>query len=256
MNHINTAATPCSDYAVVSAGPSGCAVLDGDVHVWQLDVREQSERLAELEQLLSENERAAAAKYAFADVRERYVTVRGMLRTILAGYLATRPEHIQFDYGAYGKPHIGGEHATSGICFNVSHSSDRALIAVAKGRELGVDLEQARPRPSIDRLAERLFSPRDLIAWRSLSTERQIAEFYRSWTWKEAYLKAIGRGLSGELDGFTLHLIHGREMYLPAAWQNAGDNRSWSFVELSPATGYRGALAIEGENVHTKTLSV
>ncbi|HWL73128.1 MAG TPA: 4'-phosphopantetheinyl transferase superfamily protein, partial [Burkholderiaceae bacterium] len=205
-----------SDYAVLPIGQSTYEVADGDVHVWQLDVRKQFERLAELEQLLSENEQAAAAKYAFANVRERYVTVRGMLRTILAGYLATRPERIDFVYGAYGKPDIGGDHAGPGITFNVSHSGDLALVAVAKGRQVGVDLEQARPRPSMDRLAERLFSPLDLIAWRSLPTEQQVTEFYRSWTWKEAYLKAIGRGLSGELDGFTLHLIHGRQMYLPA----------------------------------------
>ena len=256
MNDINTAAIPSSDYAVLPAGPSSRAVLDGDVHVWQLDVRHAGARLSELEQALSFDERAAAAKYAFADVRERYVVVRGMLRTVLAGYLATRPERIEFVYGAYGKPDLGGENAGAGIRFNVSHSGDLALIAVAKGRELGVDVEQGRARPSMDRLAERLFSPHDLVVWRSLSAERQIEEFYRSWTWKEAYLKAIGRGLSGELDGFTLHLVHDRALYLPAAWQSAGDQRCWSFVELLPAPGYCGALAIEGDHISTKFFPV
>ena len=227
-----------------AAQEAGLAI--DQVNVWHIRVNDQIARVSELREFLSEDEVTAARRFRFECDQQRYVVVRGILRRLLASCLSEEPARLQFRYGAYGKPELAPEWISSGLQFNVSHSGDMAIFAVTRDRAVGIDLEHVRPRSSLEQLAERLFSPRDLLAWHALPSNDRLVAFYRSWTWKESYLKATGRGLSGELDGFTIQLVPNGGLQLPDEWCDQRESRHWSFAPLNPAPGYIGMVAAEG----------
>ena len=217
-----------------------------NVHLWTIDLLLPEPTAAELAELLSPDEVAVAQRLHFERDRRRYSSTRGALRTLLAGYLNTTPQAIEFSYGPVGKPELTG---ATDLHFNVSHSRELAVIAVARSR-VGVDVEPLEAKPSLPRLVERLFALADAERWRSLPPEEQTAAFYRSWTWKEAYLKATGRGFASSLDGFTLQLVGDGPLEAPAAWCGPDETKPWSFAHFVPAEGFVAALALESGALH------
>jgi len=122
------------------------------------------------------------------------------------------PKAIRFRKGTGGKPAITGDNP--GIRFNLSHSKGYALLAIAYDREVGVDVEVVRPKPKAAALVERFFSPNEKAAFRKLAPHEEDAAFFAGWTRKEAYVKAVGKGLRFPLDRFDVSL--GFETVLPA----------------------------------------
>lgn len=163
------------------------------VRVWQahLDSASVSE-IEELRQLLDVTESKRADRFYFERDRGRFLVTRGLLRHLLSRTL----EHstIEFKYGVNGKPELARE---NNLQFNLSHSADLAVFALAWKRQVGIDLESAesfvRNPADLPGLAERIFSERELAAWRALpASESNTAAFLRGWTRKEACLKAAG----------------------------------------------------------------
>jgi 4'-phosphopantetheinyl transferase len=142
--------------------------------------------------LLSEDERARAARYAFERDRARFVAGRAALRTLLAAYAGRPAQALTFALGAHGKPSLPG-----GPPFSFSNSQGAALCAVGGGRELGVDLERLRDVPDAAAVARSAFTPAELAAWRAAGGDGRAA-FLRIWTRKEAVLKALGLGLGAD----------------------------------------------------------
>jgi 4'-phosphopantetheinyl transferase len=120
------------------------------------------------------------------------------------------------------------------------------LVAVTRGREVGVDLEHIRPEMATDRIAARFFSDCELAALRALSPPVRPEAFFLCWTRKEAYLKATGAGLTLALDQFDVTLRPGEPAALLADRNDLAATRRWSLRELSPGPGFVGALAVEG----------
>ncbi|WNL46239.1 4'-phosphopantetheinyl transferase superfamily protein [Dyella sp. BiH032] len=149
---------------------------------------------------------------------------RSPFRVLLAAYVGCPVEQVQLESGEFGRPRLVGAGA-GGLHFNWSHSGDRALFAVARGVEPGVDLERLRPRPRALAIAERYFSHQEAAALAALAPERRDTAFLQLWTAKEAVLKATGRGLAFGLH--RLHIEHAEERLalrfldgeLPADWQ-------------------------------------
>lgn len=203
-----------------------------------------------LRRTLEEKELDRADRFHFEKDRRAFVISRGFLRNVVGRYLKTKPEGLRFSYGPYGKPALDGEHKSSSLRFNMSHSHGVALIAVAETRELGVDVEYIRTDfASID-IARRFFSPREVAALNALPPEQQVAAFFRCWARKEAYIKAIGRGLSQPLDGFDVTLAP----ELPAALLRADedDPSRWSLSDIDAGSEYAAALMVEGSISHIR----
>src|SRR5512145_2804827 len=110
----------------------------GEVLVWRVELGVDAAALAALESGLDDEERARAARFAVPAARRRFVVARAALRQLLGHYTGTRAGALRFVAGARGKPALAGE---SALRFNVAHSGDFALIALARGREVGVDIE-------------------------------------------------------------------------------------------------------------------
>lgn len=223
---------------------------DGEVHVWRAGLDVDPARLAALAAVLCADEADRARRFRFDRDRDRFIAGRAGLRIVLSRYLCASPAELRFHYGLHGKPALATDTeavpAGERLAFNLSHAGTYALIAVTPGRRIGVDLETIRPEVARGRIADRFFSPAEVACLRSLPEHEQPPAFFALWTLKEAYIKALGGGLSIPLAGFTVSLSwHDASATFTAADDPEASAR-WSLRRLDPGPGYAGALAVEG----------
>jgi 4'-phosphopantetheinyl transferase len=235
--------------------PGAAAQQTSDVHVWviRLDARDDDQRV--IRRWLSEDELSRAAAFVFEQHRRRFVVCRGALRAILAGYLRMPPKDVTFRYGRQGKPYLDGARHGAGLSFNTSHSDDLALVAVARSRELGVDLEHVRPMDGIDDIVARDFARNERLAFRRAAPASRLATFYGVWTLKEAWLKASGVGINRRLRELDVTVLSVRPTRLPEA-AAAPDDRWWSARMMRPAPGYVAAIVADAGDASLLTLGV
>ena len=218
-----------------------------EVHVWRASLDLSPAGIGLLLTLLSDEERARAERFRTPCDSQRSIASRGLLRVLLAHYLAADPSQIRFCYNQQGKPALANQAAADGLRFNVSHSKGLALFAFSRGRELGVDLERIDPAVSGEQISELFFSPRECAMLRALPVEQRSEAFFACWTRKEAYIKAKGKGLAIRLDQFDVSLAPDEPAALLQTAEGPEEAGRWSLHILSPAPGYAGALAIEGQ---------
>jgi len=219
--------------------PPSLSLSTGEVHVWRMRLEQPPELQENYLRTLAEDERARANRFHFDLHRRHFVVARGFLRALLARYLDTTPEAVRFAYGPYGKPMLDGEHREGSLRFNASHSGDWAVYAFVQDQEVGVDVEHVKKDFETEGIAERFFSAREVQTLNALPEIEKPAAFFRCWTRKEAYIKAIGSGLSHPLDSFDVTLAPGEP---PALSRVEG----WSLFALDVAPDYAAALALEG----------
>lgn len=221
--------------------PSQVSLLAGEVHVWRIRLEENNELLEQFRATLSSEEIDRANRFHFEKHRRHFIVGRGFLRDVLGRYLYASPRELEFSYNKYGKPSLKSEVK---LRFNMSHSHEVALLAVAEDVELGVDVEHIRADFASEDIARRYFSRLEVETFDALPKEEQVAAFFRCWTRKEAYIKAIGKGLSQSLDCFDVTLAPGAPAALLRA--DSEDKLTWSFSDLDAGPEYAAALAVEG----------
>ena len=197
--------------------------------------------------ILSEDERARAARFVRARERRRFVRCRAALREILGRLLDERPESLRFRAAAIGKPELdrGPGDQLSALRFNVTHSAELGLIAVCRGREVGVDLERVRPISEARRIVASFFTAAELAEFQTIPEEVQALAFHRGWTRKEAVLKGFGTGISGlsarHETGFgTTELVPSFTPATPSPRVNR-----WILWESAPRPGFVAALVVD-----------
>ncbi|PYP02769.1 MAG: hypothetical protein DMD57_10210 [Gemmatimonadetes bacterium] len=194
--------------------------------------------------LLSDAERQRASRFLFDRDRDRFIVGRARLRQLLAARLGTRPESVELVYGAHGKPALARRFADSDLRFNVSHCDDVTLYAFSCGREIGVDVEAVRVLGDADDIAGRFFSHRENQAYRALERRDRPLGFFQCWTRKEAFIKALGDGLSYPLDRFDVSLAPGEPAEILRVEAMPGACCGWRMESLSPAPGFVAAVVI------------
>jgi 4'-phosphopantetheinyl transferase len=155
--------------------------------------------LPELERLLSVQERERSRRLLLERDRRLSVLSWGLVRTTLGAIVGRDPASLEFARDQFGKPALPG-----GPSFNLSHSGDRVLIALAEEGRVGVDVEVIRPLPDAEALAERSFSTDEAAALSALAAAERERAFFRIWTRKEAFIKAVGRGMSIPMSSFSV----------------------------------------------------
>ena len=217
----------------------------GQVDVWRASLDVDPSRASGLLATLSPGEKDRARRFHFLEDQSRYVAARAILRHLLGLYLDRRPTDLRLSRGAFGKPSLADAGAGDGIRFNLSHSGGLALYAFVLGRAVGIDVELTTC-VHVDELASAGFlSEGEERQLRALQGPPRQEALLRCWTRKEAYLKAIGEGMSASLPGIEVSLDPG----VPALLQAPGGEKEvgrWSLLDLVPASGYAGCLAVEG----------
>jgi 4'-phosphopantetheinyl transferase len=219
---------------------------ENDVHVWRLKLDSDQYEISELIKMLSLEEKRAAGRFHFEKHRRRYIGSHAGLRTILGRfYTDIRPEELRFGYGEYGKPHILAGFFEGKLCFNMAASHELALIAVTRDNEIGVDVEFCRDLQDTDEIAAHHFTNSEIAAYQSLKGKRKIAGFYHCWTRKEAFIKAIGEGMSYPLDRFEVSLVPEEPARLISIEGDTEKAQRWTLKSFYPSKGYTAALAVK-----------
>jgi 4'-phosphopantetheinyl transferase len=226
--------------------PGSVRLAPGEVHVWAIPLTGEPEQFQDL---LSATERARSERFRFLDHRRRHVIAHGCMRVILGGCAGADPAVLEIAIGTRGKPFLP---RYPHLHFNLSHSGHLALLAVGD-RELGVDVEKLRHLESLQDIARRHFSQAEFEALCSLPEDRQLQGFYRLWTRKEAYIKAVGVGLSMPLDVFDVSLAD--EARFLGFRDGNEDPALWTLRDVSPGPGYTGALAVRTAQAAVRLLA-
>ena len=211
--------------------PHAPALQHGGVHVWRVRL---GAPLEDVPSSLSPEEFERASRLQ-GRARARFTATRAALRARLAGYLGRAPAAITFRYGETGKPLLL---EAEDVHFSVAHSGDVALIAIARGPALGVDLERVRTVPRRARVAARVLAPASAAMLRELPDAQQDDAFIWAWTQREAYVKAIGGGVLRSEDP------------LPLLWPpRRCIARGWSIFPLEAQARHRACLVVQGNAV-------
>lgn len=226
---------------------SDCPPLGGDIHVWRCELRQPEERRQALLQALSPDERQRGDKFYFEHHRRQWTTARGFLRAVLGCYLSLPAEQVRFRFHDLGKPALADEQTAENIQFNLTHSADGALLALARDLPLGVDLEQVRPMENMLALAQRYFAAEEARQLENVAATQKGLAFFNCWTRKEAILKACGKGLSLPLDRFVVSFLPGEPARVIDVKGQPGEAERWSLVPLQPWPDFVGCIAFQGQ---------
>lgn len=226
---------------------------DGIIDVWAFPIQSSDLQIAEFYNILSPDERTRARQFRFDHLQRSFIFRRGALRVLLGGYLSMAPQEISFLYGPQGKPHIDKEKL---LGFNSSHSGGIVLFAFAREYDIGVDIEHVRRLSDIDDVVQRFFCPEEISQFASIPYEQRERAFFCCWTRKEAYLKAVGTGLSTQLDSFrvTLNPLESARLLHINGDDHAA--QAWTLQDLAFSSRYAGAIAYRGTARPTRLRSL
>jgi 4'-phosphopantetheinyl transferase len=216
--------------------------------VWTCPLSRYDASAEALQLLLCSEERTRLERFAFERDRRRFALSHGLLRLILSGYVGEAPEKLLFDIAPRGKPSLVlRKRSGPDLRFSLSHSGGMALVAVACGREVGVDVEEIRADVHDLELAKRFFAPAEAQVIAEATGDFRRRLFYRYWTAKEAFLKGRGGGISDGLDRFEiLWQTDGGLGRIRCIGSDAIDPR-WLVQELKFEEALMGAVAVEGD---------
>lgn len=215
--------------------------VEVDVWFWSLDAGVS--QLAALTTLLSEDERVRAKRFIRREDQQRWIMARGRMRQILGLATGLAPQFLIFGAEAHGRPVLFNR--TEALSFNLSHSANIAALAVSRHARVGVDVEFIRPLAD-DEMNWPL-SDAESDALGRFEGQAKRDAFFHFWTRKEAFIKALGAGVSMPLGDFDVSVPGDGE---PRLLRVANDSQSvvdWRFAETRPVTDCLCALAVLAE---------
>jgi 4'-phosphopantetheinyl transferase len=217
---------------------------ENDVHIWLADLELSGEKLEYFKLILSSDESIRASKFHFEKDRKRYAIARGALRIILSKYLNIPEKDIHISNTKFGRPYVDEKHEITWLNFNLSHSNMLAIYAVTRSRDIGIDIEYVRQMEDANGIVQRFFSEEEISLFNSMPEDGKTWAFFKLWTRKEAYIKALGLGLQMPLNEFTAVSTLEEEQFL---LENSNAKKNYLIKSLSLNPDYAGALAIESD---------
>ena len=187
---------------------------ENEVHVWLESLAPNAAQLRRAAEVLSEEELDRARRFVRNVDQDRYLLGHLKMREILADYVGVGARELRFATGEFGKPELVKEQNPKKISFNISHSGERLLLGIVREARIGVDIEEIRPESATLDVAERFFTANENRDLRTLRGSEQVEGFFRCWTRKEAYLKALGCGLSVSPTDCEVTLLTDEELKL------------------------------------------
>jgi 4'-phosphopantetheinyl transferase len=222
------------------------------VHVWAASLEVPASILARFQKLLSQDELSRASRYHFEKDRNRFVAARGWLRELLGACISIPPAALDFKYGPKGKPALADSVISNRLEFNLAHSENLALVAIAQGVPVGVDLERIRFLPQQEDLVTRFFSKREMAQFKSLLENQKSPSFFRLWTRKEAWLKATGEGIAHLLGQVEVSFLPGESARLLRLPDGFSRLSQWSLYDVVAKPCFVAAVAIPVPDVQIR----
>jgi 4'-phosphopantetheinyl transferase len=207
--------------------------------------------------LLNAAEKEQEPRFYFARDRRRYLITRALVRTVLSRYLPIDPRDWIFSTNVYGRPEVVNEQARNAcLSFNISHTHSLIVLGVTKQQALGVDVENLGRREAPIDIADRYFAPQEVAVLAATPAHQQQYRFFEYWTFKEAYIKARGMGLSLPLDKFSFHYPDDHAVEITIEPELADDSDRWQFWQFQPTPEYLVAICCERVDAQASSLFV
>ncbi len=214
-----------------------------EAHVWSVELDVPQAQIPHLERVLSLHERTCALRFRREVDRVRYTVAHARLREILSAYEGIAPGKLQFDQNKNGKPHLLRDGQPSRTYFSLSHSHRHALVAVAIGQPIGVDIERINSDAGVLSIADRVFSQQEQDALRACPSTDRLAHFFHVWVCKEAYVKARGGTILDRLPSFVVGIDSAGRARLVSDARDPTAPRKWKVELLETVPGFTAAVA-------------
>jgi 4'-phosphopantetheinyl transferase len=215
--------------------------------IWCIPLAVTADEAEACRAVLSEAEQQQAERFHFDWLRRRYIVAHGRMRIILTAHTGVPAHELRFQTTQYGKPFLD---PFSNLHFNLSHSGELAILAVG-ANELGVDVEFIRPLEDFENIATGFFSDQEVASLQQYPAAERLRAFYRCWTRKEAFVKAIGEGLSIPLSSFVVSLAEENAALLET--NPPEHSRRWTMAALDLGPEYVGAVVIREQSSTLET---
>lgn len=219
---------------------TGWGMHQGEAHVWIVPLDAAPALAGRARGCLSAPERERAERFTDPLMRDRFITMRVALRTLLADCTGLSPARLDLHRTEQGKPFIA---ARAGLDFSISHSREVGVIALA-ATAIGVDVEHVRRPLYLDRTARRILHEDTVRLLETMAPDRRVAAFIDAWTLREAHVKAVGGGLFRTPD--TIPFDPGQPADCSLREVQGRDGRSWSVARIAPGEQTRAAVVLQG----------
>ncbi len=218
-------------------------ILPNVLHVWIANLASLSVHPDDLN-LLSHTELKRASTYKLEKDKKCFILTRSILRKIIGYYLNISPSNIDFFYNLHGKPFLNTRNERNNLYFNLSHSGDLVLYIFARNYYVGIDVEKLNYIEGFEDIAKQFFSSSEYLNFQSIPCAQKLEAFFKCWTRKEAFIKAIGNGLSYPLNQFAVSLDPNESAKLLSINGDPSLASHWSLYSFMPYSNYEVAFAV------------
>ena len=220
------------------------------VDVWLCDLKQLSGEINNFYSILAEDEHQRADKLKVEDKKQQYIITRGALRQRLSLLTNIEPEEFVFEYLEHGKPVLANNNQCADITFNVSHSHGLALIAIAQKQNIGIDIEKINHESDHQALMTRFFSKAEQTEFQTIAEANKARAFCACWTRKEAFIKAVGDGVSYGLDRFDVMVDPYKQT--PEINLHKPSEERWSAINLPINDEYMACLVSDRNSLSVR----
>ncbi|HBB16517.1 MAG: hypothetical protein A3J94_04865 [Syntrophus sp. RIFOXYC2_FULL_54_9] len=223
-----------------------CDLSEGEVHLWAAfpDEWTAPSLIASARDILDGDEIARMERFRFPEHRHLFLVSHLLVRMALSHYSDLPPEAWRFTNDEKGKPLIDPAAQPVSLSFSLAHTEGLAVVGVAGGSDIGVDVEAVGRRVDSAGLSRRFFSPQEAAVLENLPPGRLEEQFPLYWTLKEAYIKALGLGLSHPLDSFAFRLTGESPYRIDFSADEPQDSEKWRFALIEPRRSYIAAVCV------------
>lgn len=232
------------------------ALLSSEIHLWHIDQASFDDTDLEKNCLpwLSQEETQRYQRFHLSRHRKQYLLGRALIRTGLSQYCSINAGQWEFSENGYGKPAIANDQNADNLFFNLSHSANRLVLAIARIEMLGVDIERSDRSRRIKQIADRYFSQNEVSELLALPIDTQLDRFYDLWTLKEAYIKACGLGLAIPLQHFTYQFLNDFDIGISFSPEREDSADQWQFWQLNAGKDFKLALAVKDQEANVSNI--
>jgi 4'-phosphopantetheinyl transferase len=220
----------------------------GEVHIWTVSIQGIKEQLGHLKSLLTEEEIGKISFYKFEHTQHSYIATQALLRVLLSLYLDIKPMEVKMGVRSKGKPFLIHDRP---IFFNISNSDGLCVFAFSGDGEVGIDLERIRQMPDIEQLIQKNLTSREK-EYVLKDPDKKLKRFFRFWTIKESYLKAIGEGMRLTPDNLEFSVEKGKIRLRSVNYGFEGAD--WQFKEFTRDGNYTGTLTYAPRGVKIREM--
>lgn len=226
---------------------------EDEIHVYRLYPLKDDHDTGEMMSVLSGDEIDKAGRFKFIKDRNNFINCHSFLRRKLASYISLKPSEIIFSYTDKGKPYIN----SSQLKFNLSHSHGFGVFAFTLNDEIGIDTEKLREIPDALKISDRYFSEGEITKLRTVDSMNINKAFLTCWTRKEAFIKAVGDGLSYPLKDFEVSLLANETPEILYIKGKETETSSWKILDINLSHDHITSLAIRSfKHLKIKELKV